>query len=497
MQAKMTPREFDKKIQELIGQIKDKTAVFLEDTKVKQLKRKQLCQHDLFAFAHNYFPHYITKEFGDIHNEWHQITELDGHISAIAGPRAHGKSVLLAIIKPIWLAIMEQKHFFLFVSESRDLAKERTVQIRCEFLYNKRLQHDWGEQLTYDTGEETDFIIKSGARFLALGYKQPIRGKLHGSYRPDYIVVDDFESHLSNNPKIARKKLEYIREEAFGALPKNSGIVVWLANLTQKESAINYLKKAVQEEKPKSITFRLYKAITNNKPIWPQGYSLADLAKIKDAMGTVGFERHMQMNPIVEGVKFKSKWFQYYKSTPKDINRIVTYCDPSLGEKTSSDYKAIITLAMCGKKYKLLDCWIRKESILVMLAKLYELDQEYETRIFMEQNFWQRVLWDFIPELSKTYGYLLPVTGIENRVKKEQRIESIQPLFEWGWVEFPDYKSEDLGILEEQLLNFPDHPNDDGPDALAGAINSLKNFSYKQEYRSVKSKAGNSLHKLF
>jgi len=168
--------------------------------------------------------------------------------------------------------------------------------------------------------------------------------------------------------------------------------------------------------------------------------------------------------------------------------KIVTYCDPSLGKSTTSDYKAIITLALVSKKYYLLDCWIRKASILQMLDKLYRLDQTYNTRIYMESNFWQKILWDFIPELSEKYGYLMPVTGTENKLKKSERVESIQPFYEWGWILHYKPKDEDLLLLEEQLLNFPEHPHDDGPDVLAGAINQLKFYQNKTEYRSLKRK---------
>ena len=123
-----------------------------------------------------------------------------------------------------------------------------------------------------------------------------------------------------------------------------------------------------------------------------------------------------------------------------------------------------------------------------MLEKLYHLDQTYNTRIYMESNFWQKILWDFIPELSEKYGYLMPVTGIENKLKKSERVESIQPFYEWGWILHYKPKDEDLLLLEEQLLNFPEHPHDDGPDALAGAINQLKFYQNKTEYRSLKRK---------
>ena len=78
-----------------------------------------------------------------------------------------------------------------------------------EFLYNRQIISDFGEQIKLISAE-SDFTLLNGTRFLALGYKQPIRGKIHNSYRPGYILIDDFETHTTTNKKIAQEKLKYV-----------------------------------------------------------------------------------------------------------------------------------------------------------------------------------------------------------------------------------------------------------------------------------------------
>jgi len=191
----------------------------------------------------------------------------------------------------------------------------------------------------------------------------------------------------------------------------------------------------------------------------------------------------------VEGIKFLTEWFRYYDHLPQRFESIVSYCDPSLSSKATADYKAVLTLGLAAQRYYLLDAWIRRASINAMLLYLYELDRRYPTRIFMEDVLWQKVLWEFIPPLSETQGYLLPVAGVSNKLPKDQRIEAITPIFEWGWILFPALKTSDTLLLEEQLLGFPSHPNDDGPDALAGAVECLKNYGHPMEYRAIPSKS--------
>ncbi|HPS40357.1 MAG TPA: hypothetical protein PL124_13140, partial [Candidatus Cloacimonadota bacterium] len=384
-------------------------------------------------------------------------------------------------------------NFLVSISDSEDLAKERTGAIAIEFLVNERLIMDFGESVNQVYAPE-DFIVRNFCRCLARGYGQPIRGILFGQYRPDYIIIDDFESHNANNPKIAKQKNEYVRGEAYGALPiDDRGVVVWLGNLTHADSALNMFKKDCdQEPENQAITFKSYPAIIpDGSPQWPQCYTLEKLEQIKQAMGSIAFQRHFMMNPIQEGIKFLSAWFRFESAFPSRFEAIVSYCDPSLSAKATADYKAIITLGLAERRYYLLDCWIRRTSINAMIEKMYDLDLTFRSRIFMESVLWQKVLWEFIPPFSESKGYLLPVAGIENRLPKDQRIEAITPFFEWGWIIFPKDKTSDTIILEEQLLGFPSHPNDDGADALAGAIDCLKSYGRPMEYKSLKSGRGN------
>jgi len=493
MNLNVTSRNYDSLIENLIGRIKANALPFPDSDPLSISHRSSRALADFEFFAKTYFPQHIFKPFGSFHREINDLTNIPKTITAIAAPRAHGKTILLAVLKPIWLILRGDIHFLIIIAENEDLAKERTGSIATELRYNERLLMDFGVSLPY-LNADNDYIVRNSCRVLALGYRQPVRGKLFGSYRPDYIVIDDFESHLANNIRIAHEKKDYVRQEAFGALPADKGVIIWLGNLTHADSALNLFKKDCEDEPDNPyIRFILRKAILpDGSPLWPEGFSLPELANIEQAMGSIGFQRHFMMNPITEGIKFLSQWFHYYDSLPNTFDSIITYCDPSLSSKATADYKAIITLGLSNRRYYVLDVWIRRTSINSMLLYLYSLDKRFPTRIFMESVLWQKVLWEFIPPLSESQGYLLPVTGIESKLPKDQRIEAISPYFEWGWLFFPKIRSQDLQILEEQLLGFPSFPYDDGPDALAGALECLKTFARPFEYRSLKSKSANN-----
>jgi len=483
-------KEYEKELQALIDRIKRHAIPFPNDTLEKKEARKKRCLNDFFLFCKTYFPHYFTKPFGKFHHKLIQIAKKQQCISAIAGPRGHGKTVILSIAYPIYLALKEQIHFPVFISENKDIAKAKVDAMRAEFTYNARIINDFGKQIRTGDWQDYDFTISTGARFLAQGYRQMIKGLLHGPYRPDYVVFDDLEGHLSiDSERISKKKLDYIRGDAFGALSKN-GRVLWLANLTHSGSAIARFKNECDEHPENQQTrFYLFKAIDDNgNLLWPEGFTKKDLDKIKNAMGTVNFERHYQMNPIVEGDVFKEQWFKFMESLSpdKDFIKIVTYIDPSLSSKKTADYKAIITIGWDGDNYCIIDCFIRKCSIETMIDYSYDIYWRYKPCIIaMEDNFWQQILFQDYDRKAKEKGFHLPITGVNNTVPKTMRIESLSPLIERGKILF-NRNIGDTKILIEQLLGFPGFPNDDGPDALEGAIKLIETVSAKPVYYSIK-----------
>ncbi len=489
MNKQITVKEFDKKLELLIANIK-KFSTPLPNDKVAKAKRIDKAKKDFFFFAETYFPHYIRCKSGTPHKIAHEETEVMGQITAIAGFRGMGKTTQLSIIKPIWKALKEEIFFNVKIAKSDDKAAERTAAIRAEFLFNERIKQDFG-QLLASTSSESDFTIKTGCRFIALGYKSGVRGIINMTHRPDYIDIDDLEDHQSFNERIAKEKLQFVTEEAYGALEDGQGYIIWLGNLTHQKSALNLFKKSTETGDLSGRKMLIFKVDDGNfNPTWPEKHTKKQLIKIYQTIGRFGYERHFRMNPIVEGLKFKSEWLRYYDRSDIEgitFERIVNYTDPSLGEKKTSDYKASMTIGVYKHRYYLLEYHLRQESILDMLKYIYAVDKRQYAGLYMESTLWQALLWEFMPLMTTIYGYIIPINQIDDKMNKQLRIERLGPYLQFGWLLFPNEMTEELQLLIDQILGFPDFPHDDGPDALSGAINALRNYSQEETYESVES----------
>jgi predicted phage terminase large subunit-like protein len=534
--------DYQQRLRDLRKSIYTKTPPFPGDTPAARAKRIKLAKSDYYFFARTYFKHYIQSDFADFQREEidkviQAVRDYDSKIIGEFWFRGSGKSVNFAIGLPIWFTINKLVMFDIFIGKDQKIISERTLAIRAELMYNRALQHDFpdlgmldkaGEPLA--EGEEADFEAPNGARFLALGYKMSIRGRIHMQHRPRYIVVDDLENHLDKNPVISKEKLDYIMGEAFGACGSDGGVIVWLANLTHSQSAANmYVERCDSEPENQDIGYRLVAGVDENgEPTWKAAFTRSRLDRIRSVMGQAEFDRHIMMKPKIEGGVFKEDWLRFYNpyavSAIKEIQannrltramkekainleilpgidelregQIISYCDPSLGKKESNDYKAIMTVSFTAGLYFILDCYVRRATIREMFDHMYWLNGRYKTRLFMEDNFWQILLWEFIPQIAKEKGYVLPVYGISNTLSKEERILMLQPLFEHGFIHHCT-TGKDTQVWKEQLLGYPNMSNDDAPDALSGAIQRYKEVNAKMAYEKLAGRESGDFGRMF
>jgi predicted phage terminase large subunit-like protein len=88
----------------------------------------------------------------------------------------------------------------------------------------------------------------------------------------------------------------------------------------------------------------------------------------------------------------------------------------------------------------------------------------------VEDNLFQRLLLKEFDQMGRELGVFLPVKGVTHRLAKETRVAVLSPLFERGKIRFIRGHSDQEKLIE-QLMYFPSRTlHDDGPDALAGAV---------------------------
>jgi len=518
-----------KRIQRQLSELQDRitkdVSVFAQNEQTDIEKRYTEAAQGNEEFGRIYAPHYFDLPSAQYHKDLDAMTDWgDRHLFVVHGPREHGKTIRLRIAK-LRLILTAKKHFLAKVSETLGLAKDDISFLMLEFQFNERIKSDFIiDFLKSEEGELRMRVIPRATgkahycMIKAYSYGTSMRGATFMKYRPDFCDIDDFENkRTARNPRIAREKIEWVLTELFLAV-SSAAPILWVGNNTARTSALNQMfltecknfrtdpktgKKIIPDEpdappkwKKHTITGHIYKALrqVKGKPfaLWPEKMTCNALLKLKETIGTHRFECDIQGNPVEELLYFKHEWINTYDELPP-LKRCIAWIDQSLGQTKNNDYKAIVVAGTDYKAYYLIAAWLRQSTLRAMVEAAYSLFIQLQplglTVFKIEDNFGQysQVSYKEFIDASKRFGFPLPVSPIRNTLKKEMRIESLAPLMETKKIFWPVNPDQDMEELKEQILGFPDHPFDDGPDALAGVVEELRRFSVEQGafYRSL------------
>jgi predicted phage terminase large subunit-like protein len=298
------------------------------------------------------------------------------------------------------------------------------------------------------------------------------------------MVLDDLENDKNvKNPRLVKELLDWIKSTVYPAIDVG-GNLFWIGTILNRRSALDIALRA-DEEPWKHWTRRLFRAIQEDgTSLWPALHPIEKLLKQKQMMGTLAFNREKMNSPVDEEGMFREEWFRYYH--PADLLKVplvvVGYFDPSIESGASADFKAIITVGLdvAEMVYYVLDAFIRRASIDRAIDAAYVRHQQYSYLAFgVEDNLFQKLLLREFDRAAQEKKLLLPLKGVTSTLSKETRVSGLSPLVERGRIRFCRGQS-DQDLLIEQLLFVPSPTvNDDGPDALEGAVRMLATYCFE------------------
>ncbi|GAB62662.1 hypothetical phage protein [Candidatus Jettenia caeni] len=491
MKKKFSDKKFEKRAQEILERMSADARPF-EDSEEEKAKRITRAKADRFYFFQTYLPHYFTKPPADFHKELVDFADIGGEPILIAAPREHAKSTLCTLAIPLYDILFEKKRFIIIVSDTEDLASDFCQFIQMELESNERLRGDFGDLVKQGFWKAEDFITKNGARIKARGRGQRIRGLRNRQYRPDRVIIDDLENDKNvRNPRLVKETIDWLLTAVLGSLAEDYSFLM-IGTLLSRKSVLAEMMNMKAEDDPEKPRYfsKIYKAITEfNLPLWPEAWSMERLRKRKAQMGSVRFNQEMMNDPRDDEGLFREEWIRYYypEEILRKVLRVYTFIDPSSESGASNDYKAIVTIGIDtdGIIY-VLDAFIRRVSPNEMAKVAYIRYEEFHPlAMSMEENALGEFAQSPFQLVARDKGYILPMSGVKHSVAKEARIGRISPHVERGILRFRKGHS-DQDVLVEQLIYFPSSTmNDDGPDALEGAVDMAEKGSGIIEYQST------------
>jgi hypothetical protein len=485
---KITEFKFDQYIRELRTFIQESVSPFENDSPAKQQQRVERARYDKLYFMRTYLPHYFSSPFGEFHQEWADLADLEEEVVLVGAPREHAKSTFFTFGDPLHKICYARRHFILVLSDTNDQAATFTLGIALELQENPRLKHDFGKLLGASWNKGS-FITANNIWVLARGRQDKVRGLRHRQYRPDHAVVDDFENDINvRNPKHVQAGIDFLQGTVIGSMGKGYTFLM-VGNLFHPKSVLSQLIAMRDDEDGGALYIsRVYQAILDEgKPeersLWPEHWPLERLKAKRKKMGTVNFNREMMNLCGAENSPFPEPWFRFHERQDLEgVDFVVaSFCDPSAKQGEANDFKAIVTVGWDGKlgMYRCLHAWIRHASPGGMFDAAYQTVDNYGGVMGIEENMLQDFLHEAIQNYAEKAGRYISWVPVHHATNKEMRIiGTLAYLVEHGKITFEKGHSDQDRLREQLVYILNRNINDDGADALEGAVSLLQKYAF-------------------
>lgn len=497
---------------------------------IEKVQRIEAGFQDIMVFAKQYFtgepPHDLLKadtpspQFHYALAKYLREAVLDPmeRKTAIAAPRSHAKSTIVTNIFPLWCIVYVEdvkERYWVILGDKQDNARKFLDVIKNELEDNDVLIADFGK-LKGTTWNSLEIITKNNVKISAHGAQEGLRGLRYGSFRPS-VICDDIESDdsCSTADRIAKMYDWFLRTCLPLGDPKHSkfflvGTVIHYDSLlsrvinnhadwaafkyraieefpTQMDMwrkwELTYHERTEGDNPMESSRFARDKAMKfyeankekmheGAKILWPERLDLLSLME-KRAVNRLAFNSEYQNDPIDEDSRIFHTIMTYdWSDVNIDDLEIYGAVDPSMGGKRS-DPSVILTLGRhrkTGVMY-VLDVDNKRRHPDQLIQDIFTKSKQFNySALSVETVAFQQFMKDELVKRGAQMGIYLPVKEFKSTVKKEIRIEAIEPLMSNGLIRVLPTQRD----LIEQLEYFPKAAHDDAIDALAQAVELAK-----------------------
>lgn len=448
-------------------------------------ERKYLTSKSFGLFAIYYFQEYFKYSLAPYHYE--MIKELerldrgDDIRELVFIMFRESAKTTLSKLYLIWLITFNKRKYINVDSFDKENAERILFDIAYELSNNNRLKADFGILFSKKRGIDdvkqskiSNFITENGIRVEAHSTQESVRGRIHLNQRPDFLLLDDFETNKTKDSQAYTKQIkDHISEALAGMSPEAS--ILYLGNYITEYGNIQFLiDRAKTDHKIKVLNVPV---LIGEQPTWKSKYALTDdeaketgkvsIEDKKRQLGHYVFSYEMMNQPIDEALaEFKKEWIQI--ANEDDIKHLTlntfVAIDPAVSQKESADFTGITInrVSTEGKRY--ITSYKLKVNPTELIDHLFYLHDTYKPEVFgIEETVFLLAIKPFIDEEMRKKNKFFTVTPLKHGgIKKETRIRGLIPLMESKSVFFVS----DCSALIDEMRTFPRGQHDDVLDSF-------------------------------
>lgn len=410
------------------------------------------------------FPKFTKYEFAEfqiraikrliMNDEWYEV---------LSWARELAKSTIVMFVVS-YLVLTGRKKNVLLISDCLDNAERLLAPYRANFQYNGRIKALYGDQYNPGIWTSSEFVIKKGASFRAIGAQQSPRGSRLDEVRPDVILCDDFDTDKEcRNPDIIQSKWEWFENALYFTRSMSEPTTyIWCGNIIAEDCCITRAGamadhwdiinlRMVDIRKPDPINDMTY-----GKSVWPQKNSEEKIDRVLSKVSKSAVLKECFNCPIVEGKIFPpEKWVRI--PSLKKFRFLVIYGDPTQSEQKGTaknkkgSRKAVWLVGELAGEIKVIRGFIGKATNREFIEWYYSLYTYVGGAVpvyaYIENNslqdpFYDQVFKKHIADVRREKGISFTIQpDEEKKTDKAVRIEAnLEPLARNG----------DLGLNEKE-----------------------------------------------
>ena len=423
-----------------------------EEIKLELLQNLKLDRH----LAHRIlFPHRHKETDAPFHSE---IVDLfNGPHKQVVLKAFRGASKSTHVEETIILkALFQEKKYILLIGSSWSSACDRLFAIKQELETNDALIELFGNQVAEPWAAD-NIVLSNGCKIHAIGAGQALRGKKHGTERPDLAVIDDLEEEENVNTKEARHKMSrWLEGVLTPALHPTQGDILFIGTPLHPEALI---EKKSQDSFWVSKTFPIcyFDLETGEeKSSWPSRFPMEWIIQKRTSALNNGSMTEFQQEYMCKAEDVANKPFQasMIKVYPQPMvyTPISIIVDPARTVKSTSARTGYIAASWVSNKlivHDALGAFHRPDEI---INTIFEWNKKYNpVNIGVETNALEEFIMQPLRAKMLSSKTSLPLLDLRAPKDKLDFIKGLQPFYMSGSV----VHAKHLPDLESELIQFP------------------------------------------
>lgn len=362
----------------------------------------------------------------------------------------------------------------LVIGSTETRASERLAAISNEMKTNDKLRDQWGD-IVGDPWTQVKLVCRNGACIQAMGRDQDIRGIKHLDWRPDLIIVDDFEDKDNvQTPEGRRKTMRWFLAELLPACDPKRKVRVLATPMDVESVPMLLIRKPRPAWEHKVFPICWLDEDGAEQPSWPSRFPQDWIERERNDYAALGeidiWEREFMCNAVSSASRVFHPGMFRVEPIVHTFQAKYAMVDPARASRRDSS--AMTGWAVWSWERHRLIVWECAAKHLMpdeVIDLTFRLAHEHE---LIDVGVEEDGLNDWL--LQPLRGRMLRDGPIPYRAVRAPRgfargqpdfIRGLQPFFAAGEVVF----AQDMPVLREQLLAFPTGRND-AANALAYAL---------------------------